>query len=215
MENYVLHNYFRSSTSFRVRIALHLKNIPFEYKAIHLLKDGGQQNKPTFRQLNPAGGVPALQDGEFVLGESMAIIEFLDAKHPDQKLIPTDLKAAAVVRQICETMNCHHSYTNLKTLQFLSGPLGLTDQQKKMWTTHWLNSTLETLEKLAMRHSGKFYYQDQITAADVFLIPYLTTSRRFEIDTSLYTNLTKIEKNCMEIEAFQKSTPDKQPDYNP
>lgn len=215
MASYVLHNYFRSSTSFRVRIALNLKNLSFDYKAVHLLKDGGQQNAASYRSINPSGGVPALQNGDFILAESMAILEYLDVKHPEPKLIPAEIESASIVRQMCETMNCNHSYTNLRTLQFLTNTIGISEDQKKQWCQHWLHSTLDTLEKLAQKYSGDYFYKDSLTAADVFLIPYLTTSRRFEVNTTQYTKLTQIENKCMQLEAFQKATPDKQPDYNP
>jgi maleylacetoacetate isomerase/maleylpyruvate isomerase len=212
MSDLVLYNYYRSSTSYRARIALHLKNLPFEYQAVSLIKDGGEQHKPEYRKLNPAGEVPTLIHGSHVIGQSMAVIEYLDEVFPTNPLFPKDAAARAKVRQICEGMNCGHSLTNLKVQNYLEKELGVVSEKKSQWVTHWISKICESTEKLIATTAGKYSFGETVTAVDVFLIPQLFSAQRFNVDLSTYPTLTRVNEECLKLEAFQKAHPSKQID---
>lgn len=212
MSDFVLYNYFRSSTSYRVRIAMHLKNLSFKYHPVHLLNNGGEQYTAEYRQLNPASEVPTLMQGDFKLAQSMAIVEYLDQVAPHPRLIPSESQKAALVRQFCENINCAHAYGNLKTLAYLEKTLGLNATQKRDWIHHWQHRTLQGLETLLTRFAGTYCFGAEITAADVFLIPHVFTAKRFEVDLSAYSNIQRINTTCEQHPAFKKAHPANQPD---
>lgn len=215
MKELVLYSYFRSSTSYRVRIALHLKSIPFEYHAIHLLNNGGEQNQPAYRKLNPVGGVPAIVHNGFTLSESIAILEYLDECFITPRLYPQDLQQKALVRQMCEIINSDlHPLTNLRVLQFLEKK-GFTQADKDQWSHHWLKIGLDAFQAMAIKHGGNFSFGDHLTAADVCLIPHLFTARRFNFDLGPYAKLLQIEESCLQIDGFKKAHPFCQPDTPP
>lgn len=211
MASLILYNYFRSSTSYRVRLALHFKNIPFEYKPINLLK--GEQRSAEYLKINPLGGVPTLGHQGKVIPESFAIMEYLEEVHPEPRLFPQDSYLKARVRQVCEVINSFmHPLGNLKTLQYLEKLHGYTQEQKDAWVQHWAEQGLETLETTLKEFSGTYCFGDQVTMADLFLIPQLLTCQRFKVDISKYPTLVKINENCLKLEAFKKAHPFKQID---
>ncbi|MEZ0392006.1 MAG: maleylacetoacetate isomerase [Pseudobdellovibrionaceae bacterium] len=212
MSDLVLYNYFRSSASYRVRIGLHLKGLSFEYKAVHLLNDGGEQNKTAYKDLNPAGEVPTLIHGSQRLSQSMAILQYLDEVFPQQPLFPKNSFEKAKVIQFCEGINCTQPYQNLRTLQFLEKEFSFQQSQKEKWLQHWIGRNLEASEKILESTAGKFCFGDQITAAEAFLIPQLFTAHRFGIDFKKYPLISKIQKTSEELEAFKKAHPFQQPD---
>ncbi|MBV2169158.1 MAG: maleylacetoacetate isomerase [Bdellovibrio sp.] len=211
MSSLTLYNYFRSSTSYRARLALHIKGLEFDYKPISLLK--GEQHSPEYRKINPLGGVPTLVHNGKVIPESFAIMEYLDEVFPKPALFPQDAYLRARVRQVCEVINSFmHPLGNLKTLQYLEKHHGYTQEQKEAWVQHWAAQGLETLETTLKEFSGTYSFGDQITMADLFLIPQLLTCTRFNVDISKYPTLIKINENCLKLEAFQKAHPFKQID---
>lgn len=212
MSDLVLYNYFRSSTSYRARIALHHKGLDFEYKPVHLLNNGGEQNSEEYKRLNPAGEVPTLIHMGKAIGQSMAIIQYVDEVFPQQSLFPKNPLHKAKVLQICEGINCGHALTNLKTLQKMAKDYSQTDEQKKAWTNHWIHKILESCESQIKSSAKSFAYGDELTTADVFIVPQLFSARRFEVDITRYPILSKIEENCLKLEAFKKSHPSNQPD---
>lgn len=212
MSDLVLYNYFRSSTSYRVRLALHYKEIPFTSVPIHLLEDGGQQHKSSYRKLNPSGEVPTLVHGQKVIGQSMAIIQYLDEVFPQKPLFPEDPFAKAQVIQICEIINCGHALHNLKVLQKLQSDYSFTEQQKSQWIQHWLGQILTSCEALVEKTSGQFSFQEQITAADLFIVPALFTARRFSVETSQLKKLNEIDQKIQMLEFAKKSHPGQQVD---
>jgi len=207
MSDLVLYNYFRSSTSYRARIALHHKCLDFEYKPVHLLNNGGEQNSDEYKRLNPAGEVPTLIHKGKAIGQSMAIIQYLDEVFPDNPLFPENSVEKARVIQLSEGINCGHALTNLKTLQKLQKDHSFTEEQKKEWSKHWLNKILESCEKQIKMTAKTYAFGDQITAADIFIIPQLFSAKRFEVDITRYPLLVKIEENCLKLEAFKKAHP--------
>lgn len=211
MASIVLYNYFRSSTSYRVRLALHLKGIDFEYRPINLLK--AEQHSSAYRHINPLGGVPTLVHDDKVIPESFAIIEYLDEVFPKQPLLPSDPYIRARIRQVCEVMNSFmHPMGNLKTLQYLEKHNGYDQDQKEKWVQHWAEQGLETLELTLKDFAGLYCFGNTITMADLFLIPQILTCQRFKVDLSKYPTLLKINENCLSLEAFKKAHPFKQVD---
>lgn len=211
MKPITLYNYFRSSTSYRVRIALELKKIPYEYKSVHLLKN--EQRSEEYLKINPLGGVPSLvQDGK-VISESLAILEYLEQVYPDCSLLPKDPYLQAKVRQFCETINAFtHPMSNLKTLKYLETHEGYTQEDKEEWIQHWTDQGLETLETLAKQFSGTYCFGEQVTFADLLLVPQLFSAARFKVDLKPYPTLVKINDNCLQLEAFKKAHPFRQVD---
>jgi len=210
-----LYSYFRSSAAYRVRIALNLKGLAYETVPVHLTRGGGEQLAPGYRKLNPQALVPVLQDGERVLAQSLAIIEYLDEVHPQTPLLPKDPAARARVRALALAVACDiHPLNNLRVLNYLTGPLGLGDDAKRSWYHHWIAEGLGALEaSLASdRETGRFCHGDMPGLADCCLVPQLANAHRFKCDVSPYPTLLKIEKNCQALEAFQRAAPDQQPD---
>ena len=144
MSDLVLYNYFRSSASYRVRIALHHKRLPFEYKAVHLLNNGGEQNTAEYKNLNPAGEVPTLVHNGKALSQSMAILQYLDEVFPQHPLFPKDPFQKAKVIQFCEGINCTQPYQNLRTTQVLEKDFQFSSEQKDKWMNYWLGRNFES-----------------------------------------------------------------------
>lgn len=217
MENIVLYNYFRSSTSYRVRIALNLKKLNYEYKPIHLLNNGGEQNQETYRKINPLGGVPTLVHNGFILAQSSAIIEYLDEAFPQpHPLFSTDIKQKSLIRQFCQIINADlHSYSNLKTLQYLEKKLSVSADDRKSWIHHWMKSGLAACEKMLESTAGAYCFKDSVTAADLFLTPHMTTAERFEFDIQQFPRAYKVYQNCLQHPDFVKAHPFRQIDTPP
>lgn len=214
MADLVLHNYFRSSASYRVRIALNLKNLKYEYRAVHLLKDGGEQHKPEYQRLNPVGLVPTLQDGNFFLSESVAIIDYLDNKYGGHRMFPLEPYQRARVLRFCEVINAGiQPLANLRVTQELEKLLPGRQDIREQWIQTWVGRGLKSLEALVSESCGVYCFGDTITAADAFLVPQVFSAERFKVDMKLYPQLMKITNKCLEHEAFQAAHPSKQPDY--
>lgn len=214
MKALILHNYFRSSTSYRVRIAMHLKNLDFDYVAVPLLESA--QLKAEYLKINPQGEVPTLIHNGKAIAQSLPIMEYLDEVFPEPRIYPKDPFQRAVVRQFCENINSYlHPLTNLKVQKYLETKFGYQQAEKEAWAAHWYETGLPALEKMALQYGGKYSVGDEITAADLCLIPMLFSARRFSISLEAAPTLLKIEKACLEIPAFAKSHPKNQPDSPP
>lgn len=216
MSDFILYNYFRSSTSYRVRIALNLKKISYEYKAIHLLNNGGEQNKEEYRAINPIGGVPALSHKGSIISQSVAIIEYLDEIVPQPNLYPKDPYQKALVRQICENINCDiHPVNNLKVLQYLEKNFGADEDNRTKWIQHWVDQGFSATEKILRKTAGEFAFGDTITAADLFIIPQVFSAQRFQVNIEKYPIINLLNKKCLELEAFKLAHPLRQIDTPP
>lgn len=208
-----LYTYYRSSTSYRARIALYLKGLPFVSKPVHLLEGGGQQHSPTYRAINPAGEVPTLVHNGNVLSQSFAIIEYLDELFPEPHFFPSSPYDRARVRQICEHINCGiHPIANLKVQQYLVKQFALTEEQKLTWVKHWIREGMEALEKLLLTTAGEFAFGNSLTAADIFVVPQVFSSKRFEVGVEEFPTIKRAYERAMKIEAFNKAHPHVQPD---
>ena len=220
-----LYGYWRSSAAYRVRVALNLKGLDAELLSVHLVKDGGEQHKAEYARLNPQELVPALVDsdsrgalqgedsGAFVLSQSLAIIEYLDEKYPENPLLPQDLHDRAIVRSMAMSIACEvHPLNNLKVLQYLSKERALDDEAKSAWYHHWIDEGFGALEKQLVKYSGRYCFGDIVTLADLCLVPQVYNANRFNVDLSPYPNIVRIVENCNRLDAFIKATPENQDD---
>ena len=210
-----LYSYFRSSAAYRVRIALNLKGLAFEYAPIHLLRDGGQQLKPDYRELNPDGMVVCCIDCDDVLTQSVAIIEYLDETHPEPALLPGTPLDRAFIRSVALQIACEiHPVDNLRILKYLKHTLKVGDEAKDTWYRHWLESGFESLEKRLANDSrvGKLCFGNAPTLADLCLVPQVYNARRFNLDMSRYPTIERIADHAAQIDAFARAAPGQQPD---
>lgn len=214
-----LFGYWRSSASWRVRIALDFKGIPYEYQAVHLLQDGGKQHAADYTARNPMAQVPMLAveiGGQTrYLAQSLAILEYLEEAHPEPALLPADAFLRARARQLAEIVNSGiHPLQNLGLLQRLKASFEVDGQpvDARKWCAPFIANGLAAYESLARETAGEFSVGDQPTFADLCLIPQLYNARRFEVDLSAHDLLLQIEHSCMALDAFQSAHPDRQPD---
>jgi len=210
-----LHTYFRSSAAYRVRIALNLKDVPYEAMPVHLLRNGGEQLQESYRALNPSALVPTLQDGDVTLTQSLAIIEYLEEKYPLNPLLPTDPAGRARVRALAMDIACDiHPVNNLRVLKYLKHALGVSDEDKNAWYRHWVQLGLEAFEAQLTRSpaTGKFCHGDTPTLADCCLVPQIFNAQRFEVDISAWPTLAAIHARCEELPAFVEAHPSRQAD---
>jgi maleylpyruvate isomerase len=212
-----LYNYWRSSSSWRVRIALNLKGLTYEYVPVHLVKDGGEQHTPAYRALNPLRTVPTLEftEGGTVrhLSQSLAILEFLEERYPSPALLPAEFWARARVRMMAELVNSGiQPLQNLAVLQRVKGELKGDD---KAWAAHWIGRGLEALHAMVQQTAGRYCMGDDVSFADVCLVPQLYSARRFGVELAPYALLTRIEAECAQLPAFQAAHADTQPDAVP
>jgi maleylpyruvate isomerase len=210
-----LYSYFRSSAAYRVRIALNLKGLDYDYAPVHLVRGGGEQLKSEYRALNPDGIVPTLVDGDDVLTQSLAIIEYLEETHPEPALLPRAPADRAFVRSVALQIACEiHPVDNLRVLKYLKHELKVPDDVKDAWYRHWIDSGFTSLEKrlASDERVGKLTFGDTPTLADVCIVPQVFNARRFDIDLSPYPTILRIADHASQIEAFAKAAPAAQPD---
>ena len=208
-----LYGYFRSSAAYRVRIALNLKNLSYEYVPVHLVK--GEQSDERYRSLNPQALVPLLVEDGHKYTQSMAIIEYLDEKVPAPPLLPATSEDRARVRAIAQAIACDiHPLNNLRVLKYLTGTLGVDEDAKNAWYRHWIERGLGALETelAADSRTGAFCLGETPTLADICLVPQLANARRYAFSIEAYPTLGRIESHCLALEAFARAAPDRQPD---
>ena len=208
-----LYSYFRSSCSYRVRIALNLKGLDYEIVPVHLVKDGGEQFKDSFTELNPSNKVPVLIDGEKTLFQSVAITEYLEETYKEKPLYPVKPIEKAQVRLLCEIINSDiQPLQNLFILKKLISDFSITDEQKIKWIQDIIARGFQSYEKTLKKTAGTFSFADQITAADCFLVPQVYNAERFKVDMKVFPNIQRVVDKCRSIEAFEKAHPDNQVD---
>lgn len=213
MSKFILYNYFRSSTSYRARIALNLKNITYEYKSVHLLNKGGEQHLAEYKKLNPQSEVPTLVHNGKPISQSLSIIQYLDDIQPKPSLFPEDPYLKAKILQFCENINSFlHPLSNLKVLQKLEKDHQYTPEQKNAWVQHWFQLGFTALEEMLKEFSGRYCFGETVTAADILLIPCIFTAERFQVDLLSFPLCRKINSECEKLDAFRKAHPSRQPD---
>ena len=206
-----LYGFSRSSAAFRVRIAVNLKGLECEHISISL--PGGEQFGEEYRTINPQARVPTLVDGETVLFQSMAILEYLDETHPDPPFLPVDPAGRARVRGLADTIACDiHPLNNLAALKFLGERLGQDREAVDVtWYHHWIHQGFAALEA-RLNGDGRFCHGDAPGLADICLVPQVFNAQRYKADLSPYPALMRVFDSCMDLEAFAAAQPSRQPD---
>ncbi|NWO02706.1 MAG: maleylacetoacetate isomerase [Idiomarinaceae bacterium] len=208
-----LYGYWRSSASYRVRIALNLKGLAYEYEPVHLVKDGGQQHSEAYRKLNPARLVPTFIDGDVRLNQSLAIIEYLEECYPDTPLLPSAPTDKAKARALAYDLACElQPVTNLRVLQYLTGELNCSDEQRSAWIANWVEKSFTAFEQRLTEYAGDYCYGNSVTLADICLIPQVYNAQRFNLDLTSYPTLMAVHERLQALDAVQQARPENQAD---
>ncbi len=210
-----LYSYWRSSAAYRVRIALNMKELDHEIIPVSLIKEGGEHKQEAYRALNPQGLVPFFQDGDVAIGQSPAMLEYLEEKYPQTPLLPRESSARASVRQLMNIICCDiHPIDNLRVLSYIQNELGATDEQKNKWYAHWIEAGFGAIETLLSRENltGTYCCGDEVTLADVCLVPQVYNAQRFGVALDVYPEIVRIVEACNALAAFQAARPEAQSD---
>ncbi|WP_093086690.1 maleylacetoacetate isomerase [Sphingobium sp. AP50] len=207
----VLHGYWRSTSSYRVRIALNLKGIEYD-QVTHDLRTG-EQAAPDYVALNPQRLVPTLDTGDVLLTQSIAIIEWLEEQYPEPRLLPEAPHDRAAVRAMSDIVACDiHPLNNVRVLNAIKNDLGANATQTSAWISHWIQSGFTAIEALIEKHGGTYAFGDMPTMADCCLVPQLYSAERFEVDVSAYPRILAATEAASRLPAFEKAHPSRQPD---
>jgi maleylacetoacetate isomerase len=210
----ILYSYWRSSASYRVRMALNLKGLDHEIRPVHLVRDGGEQFADDYTALNPQQLVPTLVDGETVITQSMAMLEYLEERLPEPALLPGDSAGRARVRAIAQAIACEiHPLNNLRVLKYLTGTAGLDENAKLAWYRHWTETGLAAVERM-LDHpdTGRFCHGDEPSLADCCLLPQVYNAERFECNIAQLGRIRRICEALGKIPAVVDAMPENQPD---
>ena len=210
-----LYDYFRSSAAYRVRIGLNLKGLAYESIPVHLTRGGGEQLQPAFRAVNPGALVPALQDGEAVITQSLAILEYLDETHPMAPLMPRDALGRARVRALALSIACDiHPLDNLRVLRFLVNEMKVSEDDKNRWYRHWVETGLAAVERqlAGSATTGRFCFGDTPTLADCVLVPQIFNAHRMDCRLDHVPTVMRVFGECMTLDAVLQSQPSACPD---
>ena len=208
-----LYGYFRSSASYRVRIALSLKGLGYDLQPVHLRRN--EQRAPEFLERNPQGLVPALEHDDAVLAQSLAIIEYLEERFPEPPLLPASPADRARVRALAQIVACDiHPINNLRVLQYLENELALDDGARTAWARRWIDEGFAAMEAMLGDdpRTGDHCFGNKPTLADICLVPQVFNSQRFGVDMTRHPTLARIHENCMRLPAFADQAPERQPD---
>ncbi len=210
-----LYSYWRSSASYRVRIALNLKALDYAIEPIHLVRNGGEQHSPEHHARDPQDQVPVLLHGQRAIRQSLAIIEYLDETFPENPLLPATARERARARGLAQLVACDiHPLGNLRVQQYLEGEFHIEQAKREDWTRHWIKLGFDALETLLVDNpaSGDFCEGDVPSIADCCLVPQVYNARRFGLDLSPYPAITHIDATCRALPAFANAAPERQPD---
>jgi maleylacetoacetate isomerase len=206
-----LYNYYRSSASYRVRIALAIKGLAYDYKPVHLAKN--EQFTESYAAVSAARLVPLLRDGEHTLTQSLAIIEYLEETHPEPPLLPRDAAGRARVRALAMDIACEiHPLNNLRVLRYLVRDLKLSEDDKDRWYRHWVETGLEAVERQLVAQPSTYCHGEQPTLADCVLVPQIFNARRFKCRLDHVPQTMRVFEACMKLDAFERTRPEHCPD---
>jgi len=215
-EGLKLYSYWRSSAAYRVRIALNLKGLPYELVPVNLASSGGDQHLPEYNALNPQELVPVLVDGERIIRQSQAIIEYLDESYDGAaKLLPATARERARVRALAQVIACDiHPLNNTRVMQYLEREFNAPPIEREHWTQHWIREGFRAIEALLAENpsTGIYCEGDEPTIADIFLVPQAYNARRWSVDMAAYPIIQRINTSCLALEEFERAKPENQPD---
>ena len=212
----ILHDYWRSSAAFRVRIGLRLKGLEADRRYVHLVR--GEQRDPAYKAKHPQGFVPLLEDGPHALAQSLAILEYLEETRPEPPILPRDPAERAWVRAVALAIACDiHPLNNLRVLQYLKRELGADDAARNRWYAHWVAEGFDALEAMlgARPGAGPFCLGETPTLADICLVPQVFNARRYEVPLEPWPRIRAVTEACLALRAFDLAQPSKQPDAEP
>lgn len=211
-----LYGYWRSSATYRTRIALNLKQLDYEIIPVHLVKEGGEQHKQPYTRLNPAELVPTLvdEDEDIILNQSLAIIEYLDERYDSgQPLLPEHTLQRARVRALAYDIAADiQPLVNLRVLQYIQQEHGLDDDNKSLWCRHWIEKGFRAIEERLQTTAGKYCFGFDLSLADICLVPQVYNATRFGVKLENYPLVSRIASNCNQLAAFERALPENQPD---
>ena len=210
-----LYTYWRSSSAYRVRIALNLKGLDYEPVLISLAPGVHENRQDDYRAINPQMLVPFFDDGKVAIGQSMAIMEYLEETYPDPRLLPASEPLRSKVRAFCNIIACDiQPLNNQRTLAYIGNELGASGEQRKAWYRHWIARGFEAAERFSVSfaHDGPYAFGKDITLADAMLVPQMYNARRFEVPLDEFPRLVAVTDACNELQAFIDAAPENQPD---
>ena len=208
-----LYSYWRSTAAYRVRLALELKSIDYDIVSVSLLPGVSEHRQEAYRERNPQMLVPFLEDGDVGVGQSLAILEYLEETCPEHPLLPETAAQSAAVRSFCNSIACDiHPLNNLRVLLYLKQELGVTDEQRDDWYAHWIHEGFRSAELTASANGGPFVFGETVTLADACLVPQMYNAHRFNVPLDDYPTLAAIEKHCNSLPPFIAALPENQPD---
>lgn len=211
-----LYSYWRSSAAYRVRIVLNLKRLDYEIVPVSLAPGDSAHLEDEYRAINPQMLVPFFDDGRVAIGQSMAILEYLEENHPEPTLLPGVEPLRSRVRAFCNLISCDvHPLNNLRVLQYLSSELGVSDAQKEAWYAHWIAAGFQVLERMAVScaRDGPYTFGSNLTLADALLVPQMYNARRYGVPLDGSPRLVAVTDACNELQAFREAAPEQQPDH--
>jgi len=208
-----LYGYWRSTAAYRVRIALQLKSLPYQSCPVHLINNGGEQHSDAYIKLNPTQLVPTLVDGDIKIRQSLAIIDYLEHKYPDVSLYPDNLVDKALVQALAYDVACEiHPLNNLRVQQYLTQQLAVDEQQKSAWVHHWITLGFEAFETQLKQTAGKYCVGDEISLADICLVPQVYNANRVNLAMQAYPLIQRVVGQCQQHPAFIAAQPENQAD---
>jgi maleylacetoacetate isomerase len=215
-ERIKLYSYWRSSAAYRVRIALNLKGLPYELIPVSLINNGGEHRSEEYRALNPQGKVPTLIDGERIIRQSMAIVEYIEEMYEgEHRLMPSTPRERARVRSLAQIVACDiHPINNLGVMQYLEHEFNAPQVERDRWIKHWITEGFKGLEKLLETNpsTGQFCEGDEPSLADICVVPQVYNAYRWSVDMNQFPLIRRIYDDCMKMEAFDRAKPENQPD---